>query len=257
MKAAQVRNALGMVALAALYATALPQEPAGLPAARTTNSARATESPRVSVLKPPAVAGLPNLTLLKEKLRAYHDCACDCGCYSKDLERVGGAALEYLQRSLRRHPAKPGEKLAIVLDIDDTALSNYENLLRHDFALSHPEFIQWEKEAKAPAIKPTLDLFHNAQEHQVAVFFLTNRPEAERADTVRDLESAGYRNWTGLIMKQPGQARFASDYKSAERKKLRESGWALVLNLGDQESDLVGEPAGRSFKLPNPFYYTR
>jgi hypothetical protein len=29
----------------------------------------------------------------------------------------------------------------------------------------------------------------------------------------------------------------------------------IVLNMGDQESDLMGGYAQRTFKLPNPFYY--
>ncbi len=203
----------------------------------------------------PHVEGLPNLTLVKEKLVAYHDCTCDCGCYKDDLARVGGQALAYLKHYLATHPDRNGKKLAIVLDIDDTSISNWENIRRHDYAFSRDAFVEWEREAKAPAIEPTLALFRYAREHGVAIFFITGRPEAERELTVKDLESAGYREWTRLVMRQPDSPRLAADYKSRERTKLREAGYVVILNMGDQESDLVGEPAGRTFKLPNPFYY--
>ena len=32
-------------------------------------------------------------------------------------------------------------------------------------------------------------------------------------------------------------------------------GYRIIANVGDQESDLTGGGADRSFKLPNPFYF--
>ena len=32
-------------------------------------------------------------------------------------------------------------------------------------------------------------------------------------------------------------------------------GYLIILNVGDQESDLTGGFADRTFKLPNPFYF--
>ena len=48
-----------------------------------------------------------------------------------------------------------------------------------------------------------------------------------------------------------------SDAELARRRKLAEEGWTIILNIGDQESDLAGGFAERTFKLPNPFYYTK
>jgi len=52
-------------------------------------------------------------------------------------------------------------------------------------------------------------------------------------------------------------AHFASavDFKAPERRKIAERGYTIVLSLGDQESDLKGGYAERTFKLPNPVYY--
>ena len=60
------------------------------------------------------------------------------------------------------------------------------------FAYDRDEYIAWEKEAKAPAIKPVVQLFEFARDHGMATIFLTSRHEDEREITVKDLESAGY-----------------------------------------------------------------
>ncbi len=210
--------------------------------------------------KSPRVRGLPNLTLVKEKLTAYHDCTCDCGCYTDDLARAGNEALAFLKRYLQAHKKQkdaPAKEPAIVLDVDETALSTWAYVKQHDFSYSRDWFVKWEEENRLPAIAPILTLFRFAQENRIAIFFVTGRPESDRDMTVKDLESAGYKGWTGLIMRKADSPKLAADFKSAERKKLREAGYALVLNVGDQESDLAGEPALKSFKLPNPFYYVR
>ena len=47
-----------------------------------------------------------------------------------------------------------------------------------------------------------------------------------------------------------------TEYKSAARAKIEQQGYRIILNVGDQESDLAGGHATRAFKLPNPFYYS-
>jgi putative acid phosphatase of HAD superfamily subfamily IIIB len=210
----------------------------------------------------PRVAPLRNLTLVKEELIAYHDCHCDCGCYEQDLERTGGAALAFLRRYVEAHPRTlsapdPQLKPALVLDVDETALSNWENIRRTDFAFSRVEYLGWEREMRATPIRPTLELFQFAKGQGLATIFITGRTESEREWTTKDLESAGYQGWTLLVMRQADSPKPAGEFKSAERKKLRAQGYLIVENVGDQASDLAGDPALRSFKLPNPFYLVR
>ena len=73
--------------------------------------------------------------------------------------------------------------------------------------------------------------------------------------TARNLREQGY-EWIGLIL-LPDCAQFASavDFKAPERRKIIEHGYTIILNVGDQESDLKGGYAERTFKLPNPVYY--
>lgn len=103
----------------------------------------------------------------------------------------------------------------------------------------------------------TLRLFRLAREAGVAVFFLTGRPHEQTDATAQNLRSAGYQNWQGLILRSEAQRHLATTlYKSTERGRLVAEGYALLLNVGDQWSDLLGSPkAEMSVKLPNPFYY--
>lgn len=198
---------------------------------------------------------LPNIGQVKDLLRAYYACTCSCGCYARDFEAQAQKALEVLaQRAARR---TPGEKLAIVLDIDETSLSNWEEMSKADFTYNSKAFSAWENTVRAPALDGTLRLTREAGKLGVAVFFITGRPEAERAATERNLRAAGYQDWQGLALRGAHPAtQTTADYKSAERAKILASGYTIVLNAGDQWSDLVGSPEAEfSIKYPNPFYY--
>ena len=45
--------------------------------------------------------------------------------------------------------------------------------------------------------------------------------------------------------------------KGYDKKEIENNGYDIVLNMGDQYSDLKGGYAERVFKLPNPFYYVK
>ena len=198
---------------------------------------------------------IANLDLLKDRLKQYHACTCTCGCYGRDLDLQGTKAIAFLDR--RAVHAGKGEKLAIVLDIDETTLSNYEQMDRAGFAYDEKAFAAWEQLATAPAIPGTLKLFQDARRRGVAVFFLTGRPENERAATERDLKAQGFDGWQQLILRAPGEAHeTALVYKSAARRRIATEGYRIVLNVGDQWSDLRGKPeAEYSVKYPNPYYF--
>lgn len=196
-----------------------------------------------------------NLDTLKAEARQYHDCTGQHGCYAGDLDRQADLAIAFL-RERATHRA-PGEKLAVVLDIDETTLSNWEEMNKADFAYDNTAFNKWVEEGKAPAIPGTLRLVKEAQKLGIGIVFLTGRPESQRAVTERNLRAQGFDGWQQLILRQPAQAKdTALVYKSAERTKLVAQGYKLVLNVGDQWSDLRGEAVAEfSVKYPDPFYY--
>jgi predicted secreted acid phosphatase len=197
----------------------------------------------------------PNLGELKNRLTAYHHCV-EADCYVPQLNRQGEKAVELLKR--RALAAKPGEKLALVLDIDETSLSNWADEMRMQYGYTTSDWDTWVKERACPAIEATLRLYLEAEKDKIAVFFITGRPESERDDTAANLKSVGYTQWDGLALRadQPPPNQTVVDYKSGERAKIVAQGYTLILNVGDQMSDLDGNPqAEQSVKLPNPFYY--
>lgn len=198
----------------------------------------------------------PSLDAVKRQLSAY----VDSGRYAADIAAVVEQARADLERRVRH-----GGKLAIVLDIDETSLSNLPSIRANDygFIVSGPctlpqgpcGFGAWIQMARAEAIKPVLALTRVAREHGVAVFFITGRPERARAPTERNLRAAGY-DWTAVILKPDAlTVKSAADVKTPERKKIVDRGYTIVVNIGDQMSDLDGGFAERTYKLPNPFYF--
>ncbi len=200
---------------------------------------------------------IANLDTLKDELKQYHDCTCKCGCYARDLNLQADRAIGFLRQRAAHRKAK--ERLALVLDIDETTLSNYEEMVKAGFAYDSRAFDAWVDSSAAPAIPGTLRLYREAQRLGVSVFFVTGRAEAQRAATERNLRAQGFDGWQQLILRKPAQATStALTYKSAERAAIKAEGYHIVLNVGDQWSDLRGKPAAEySVKYPDPYYFLR
>ncbi|HEY3770582.1 MAG TPA: HAD family acid phosphatase, partial [Candidatus Angelobacter sp.] len=198
---------------------------------------------------------LPNLSLLKAKLRDYHKCKDQQTCYQTDLEQQIKPAHIYLEQRVKAR--KEGEKLALVLDVDETALSNWEEEQQGDFGYIAENWNNWVEKRKASAIAPTFELYKEALQKGVSVFFITGRPRSQESATADNLNSVGYDQWTALATRAPHPStQTVTQYKSAERQKIVAQGYKIILNVEDQRSDLNGTPqAELSIKLTNPFYY--
>ena len=204
-----------------------------------------------------------NLGIARYHVEEYADCTGNAGCYWADLDAQAHRAeleLDHLLAQRKVTTAKQAEaaKLAVVLDIDETSLSSYCEEKREDYGFIPQMFNEWVVSPGASLpIVGMLRLFRHAREAGVAVFFLTGRPHEQTDATARNLRSAGYNDWQGLILRAEQDRNIPTiEYKSAERAKLIARGYILLLNVGDQWSDLLGVPqADRSVKLPNPFYY--
>lgn len=237
----------------------------------------------------PTAIGLPQVgesgtvgaDALATSLRAYHD----SGAYQKDLAAVDGAAERYVDRRLtlarthRRVCATSYERVghikghgvlyrrvrscreltqrfsgkpAIVLDIDETSLSNYADLAAHNFAAS--ALVLAAVQSHGTAIKPTLGLYKDAISRGVAVFFVTGRPAAIDSITKANLRHAGYDKGWAAIYEKPVIAT-TERFKSSTRAAIEKRGYDIVANVGDQQSDLDGGHVARDFKLPDPFYF--
>lgn len=198
-----------------------------------------------------------NHAIVVDNLKRYHD----IGEYEMEIRQVANAARDYLASLPPQDPHKT-RKQAAVFDIDETSLSNWEVMAGCGFC-SYPTQLQLYKDkiysdAHDPAIAPVLELFNFAKEKNIAVFFITGRTESQRPTTEANLKEAGYSGWTHLYMQpdipagQPKQT--AQVFKPKNRQDIETKGYEIVLNIGDQASDLVGCCSTRVFKLPNPFY---
>ena len=190
-----------------------------------------------------------NLGILQDSVRSY----IKSGAYERGLAEVADSAKSFIE-SRYRTVRKP----AIVLDIDETALSNIQFEYLYSFGYSPSLWNEWVKEAAATAIKPTLELARWAAQRHVAIFFITGRAQLSKdpaADpTVINLKKAGYPNWARIYFKN-SRTISTSAFKTSARKEIESEGYTIVANIGDQYSDLVGGYAEGKFKLPDPMYY--
>ena len=92
----------------------------------------------------------------------------------------------------------------------------------------------------------------------MSVIFITGRPETQRASTEANLRLRGFDTWEQVILRAPDQQKLtAEQYKSAARGMVAGK-FRIVLNVGDQWSDLHGpNPAEFSVKYPDPYYFIR
>ena len=127
-----------------------------------------------------------NLGLLKERVRAY----LDSDEYFAEIEPVAREAAAFIAE--RAAARAEGEHLAVVLDIDETALSNYPHIRAMDFAYDDARWDAWLLEERCPPIEPVLAIHRAARDNGVAVFFLSGRKELSRTATARNLAATGF-----------------------------------------------------------------
>ena len=197
----------------------------------------------------------PNLGTLKNTIRYY----IESGQYEKDIEKVILKAKDYIYNRTKNLSKEEREKLAVVFDIDETSLSNLEYEYKYDFGYSYETWIEWVKEAKATPIKPTLELYKYVKSLNIKTFFITGRNQLNENlnedPTIINLKKAGYYLWEKVYFKPTNVKISTIEYKTACRKDIESKGYKIILNIGDQYSDLEGGYSETVFKLPNPMYY--
>ncbi|MEV7688231.1 HAD family acid phosphatase [Streptomyces bungoensis] len=156
----------------------------------------------------------------------------DYATWQRDCQTVMDQALPYLKDRIAA--ARPGEKQAVVLDIDNTTLET-------DFGFSFPQ----------PANKPVLNVAQYAQAHGVSLFFVTARPGIVEEPTEWNLRHDGYQV-SGLYVR--GFLDLFKDvaaYKTAQRVDIENKGYTIIANIGNSATDLSGGHAEKTFKLPD------
>lgn len=146
-----------------------------------------------------------------------------------DVTAVTDRASAYLATRLPDPTIKP----AIVLDVDNTALET-----------------TYTGGITIPATRPVLALARQAKAAGAAVIFVTARPLIIQPETSGNLTDVGY-PVDGLYLR--GFFDFSSNQamKTADRTKIEKAGYTIVANIGNNDSDLAGGHAERTFKLPD------
>ena len=224
----------------------------------------------------------PNLDLaiarLKKELLYYRG-----NGYEADIAKVLNDATAWV-KARAPEVVMAGAAPAIVLDIDETSLSNWIRIYRDNFGYVRDGAcdlgdntkpcgdLAWQRSGKAPAIGPTRDLYKLARCIDVTftckpidVFFITGRREngtpidgkTPRQWTRDNLIAAGYTDVADDHLFLRGDVdKGVQDYKSTKRGEIEtQLHMRIIANIGDQQSDLDGGHAERPFKLPNPFYF--
>lgn len=171
-------------------------------------------------------------------------------CRKKFKDAVKSAKL-FCAEYERDHPGE--RKIAIVSDIDETLLDNREAIAgKTEIDLN--DWRNWIDEARAPTLKVTAHFLKWARKKGYAIFLVTGRHEHGRPATVLNLVKDGVA-YDGLYMRENDDYGPAENGKVKMRKAIEDMGFKIVVNIGDQDSDLVGGYALDCEKVPNRMYF--
>jgi predicted secreted acid phosphatase len=190
-----------------------------------------------------ALAATTRTAATPDQLRAGH------AAYEKSVARGWTRATKLLDAQLAKHPKKP----TVVLDVDETTLSNWACLDAADFQLTG--LATCVVTSRSVAFGAAKAFIRHARARKVAIAFITGAPQAACALRRQNLLAQGIRAPFTLVCRPPSDTKDSVvPYKSAQRRRLIAKGATIVLNVGDQRSDLAGGGARATLRLPNPVY---
>ncbi|WP_323095846.1 HAD family acid phosphatase [Intrasporangium sp. YIM S08009] len=222
---------------------------------------------------------IPNIDSVKKTIYSYYG---DPGTgianktsspYISELGRITSRLDADLAHAYAKS-VRAGHKPAIVLDADDTTLWTYDmEVADMKFVFNPTRQDYWVQNRLFPATPSMVSFVNRAEAMGFTIFGLTGRNNGQKDATLQNLADVGYhgftadRYFTKWRSSDPIPAYMAGkcvnmaacttvEYKANTRRHIeKDLGYDIVLNLGDQWSDLQGGSADRWVKLPNPTYY--
>ncbi|MDO8550128.1 MAG: HAD family acid phosphatase [Ignavibacteria bacterium] len=189
---------------------------------------------------------LTNLDFVKEEIAAYYE----LGNYDEEVNTVISDAIKEFES------VEAEDSTAVIFDIDETALSNYEIEKKTEFGYVPEIWDKWVEEARAPAIPGVKNLYEFLIKKGIKIIFITGRKDYHYNSTFKNLHSSGYTLFDTLIVRMKDEYTLgAVDFKSKKREELTFRGYKIVGTVGDQWSDLKGSFHGIQVKIPNYLYY--
>lgn len=186
-----------------------------------------------------------NLRTAKDRVQNYYE----SGKYDEEMNKILDDAKEKFSK------IEINKNSAVIFDVDDTALSNYEISKRLDFGYDHTIVQDFVMSAKLPAIKQTKEFFDFLKSKNAKLIFLTGRYADEYDATYKNLIDQGYTGFDTLIVRNETDKELKSQvYKTKVRENLTKAGYKIIATVGDQWTDLNGDYSGIKIKVPNYLY---
>ncbi|MDZ5621593.1 hypothetical protein SFC88_12170 [Nocardioides sp. HM23] len=138
------------------------------------------------------------------------------------------AAMRGSHRWLDRRVERGGGRLAIVLDIDNTAIASH-------YAFPEP-------------VRPVLRFATHARRDGVKVSFATARRRSELTGITRVLGRAGYR-FAAVCGRYRSES--IAHGKTRCRRELERAGHTVIAMVGNRSTDFAGGHYERAFRLPS------
>ena len=139
-----------------------------------------------------------------------------------------------LERDLRIR-RRLRQKRAVVVDVDETVLDNtrYQAfLIVNHQSFSPQSWQEWCNRAEATAIPGAVEFLTYAASRGVRIFYVTNRSEAEKAGTIRNLKQVGFPQ----VSDESVLVRSTESSKEERRLKISHR-YRIVLLCGDNLAD--------------------
>jgi predicted secreted acid phosphatase len=217
---------------------------------------------------------IPNVDSVKSTLRAYYNAP--AGVANKTSSRYINQVHAIENQMLKALPAVHAPNAAVVFDVDDTLLWTYD----YTDATSHFNYDPTTNAAAVtagfPAVPGMPQLLQTLDSRGYAIYGITGRPAAQEPDTITNLTDKGFTavggtalfNSVNLYTKDSTPPLYEDctvdglpacstvEYKAFTRQHIATADSKdVVMNVGDQWSDLQGGYADDYTKIPNPAYF--
>lgn len=187
---------------------------------------------------------LINLDLSKKQLKDY----VNSGKYYSEIdEKIKEAALivsKYIGQKNK----------VVIIDIDETMVSEYDFMVQYDFGWFDENLEEAQKYEHFPSFNCVIDFINYCINSDIIVIVLSSRRERHRNTVINLLANAGYTKISNIVLRPNEDKGTIQNFKIGQRKKIVDGGCDIILNIGDQPSDLDGGYADNIIKIPNPFY---
>lgn len=188
---------------------------------------------------------LQNLDISKKLVENYYE----SGQFDTECKDVYDDAIKQIEK------LSLPQNAAVVFDVDETVLSNYNNTKSISFGYVQDIWHNDILHADEPTIPQTKIFYNWLISKNIKIIFLTGRYQEIYEATKKNLITTGFSQYDTLIVRNADEIKMpAAKYKIQKRHELVKKGYNIIACVGDQWSDLEGDNTGIKIKLPNYLY---